>query len=93
MKFRSQSVMLNVTNHILNLWDEIERSRPAIQQPTMPAATPAPPDPAPQGALLDQALAQPMEGAASPEGAAVAAGGAMGESPLDSLLGAAGAEL
>lgn len=87
MKFPSMHIAESVVNRILNTWDEIPS--PA------PAAAPAPevPNPAPQGAALDQALTTPQGGApASSEGAAVALAGAQGESPMQGLLGGLGSE-
>lgn len=45
------------------------------------------PVPPAEGPALDAALATPAQGAATPEGAAIAVGAAQGVPPLDSLLG------
>lgn len=44
------------------------------------------PMPPAEGPALDAALATPAQGAATPEGAAIAVGAAQGVPPLDSLL-------
>ncbi|MEX2125463.1 MAG: hypothetical protein WD795_16335 [Woeseia sp.] len=61
IKFRTMSVAQSTVNRILNVADEIERSRPQ-PQPAAAAApiAPAVPDPSAEGDALDQALQTPL---------------------------------
>ena len=88
MKFPKLHIAESVVNRIMNASDEIMAGRAAMLSLPDFEAPPAVPDPTAQGAAVTLGLEQiNPEGTTTPGAAEVAVGAALGQTPLDALLG------